>query len=175
MTGDKLSTGTLIRYSALAAPMQTLLAPVTMVIPAFYAKNTAISLAAVGSVYLFSRFFDGVTDPLVGYLSDRTESRIGRRKPWLIAGALIAMIAVLYLFNPPPDADWPYLFSCIIGMYIGYTMMDISHRSWGVELSHDYVERSRISTYIAVLTISVLKLLTGIFVQQAELCQLVRY
>jgi GPH family glycoside/pentoside/hexuronide:cation symporter len=152
MAGDKLPTGTLIRFSALAAPMQTLLAPVTMVIPAFYAKNTAISLAAVGSVYLFSRFFDGVTDPLVGYLSDRTESRLGRRKPWLIAGALIAMVAVLYMFNPPADADWPYLFLCVIGMYVGYTMMDISHRSWGVELSHDYVERSRISTYIAVMT-----------------------
>jgi len=152
MGDNKLSTGILVRYSALAAPMQTLLAPMTMVIPAFYAKNTAVSVAAVGSVYLFSRFFDGVTDPLVGYLSDRTESRIGRRKPWLMGGALIAMIAVLFLFNPPADADWLYLFICIIGMYVGYTMMDISHRSWGVELSHDYNERSRISTYIALMT-----------------------
>lgn len=152
MTGKKLSIGMLIRYSAPALPMQTLLAPVTMVIPAFYATNTAISLAAVGSIYLFSRFFDGLTDPLVGYLSDRTESRLGRRKPWLMAGTLIAMIAVFYLFNPPADADWSYLFVCIIAMYVGYTMMDISHRSWGIELSHDYVERSRISTYIAVMT-----------------------
>jgi len=132
--------------------MQMLLAPVTMLIPAFYAKNTAISMAAVGSIYLFSRFFDGITDPLVGFLSDRTYSRLGKRKPWLLAGAVVAMIAVYFMFNPPADAGWPYLLVSIIGLYIGYTMMDIAHRSWGVEMSHDYNERSRISTYIAVMT-----------------------
>jgi len=152
MTSDKLSIATLLRYSGPAIPMQMLLAPVTMLIPAFYAKNTAISMAAVGSIYLFSRFFDGVTDPLVGFFSDRTHSRLGKRKPWLLAGAVIAMIAVCFMFNPPADADWPYLLASIIGLYIGYTMMDISHRSWGVEMSHDYNERSRISTYIAIMT-----------------------
>ena len=47
-----------------------------------YAKNFDISLTALGTAMLVARIFDAITDPLIGYLSDRTRTRLGPRKPW---------------------------------------------------------------------------------------------
>ena len=153
MSNERLPFSKVFAYALPALPMQTLLAPVAMMIPGLYVKNTETTLAAVGAIYLASRIFDGVTDPLIGYFSDRTKSRLGPRKPWLIVGTIIAVVAILFLFNPPSTADWRYLLVTLFSLYVGYTMLDVPHRSWGMELSHDYEERNRISTFVGILTV----------------------
>lgn len=60
-----------------------------MVIPGFFTTEVGLSTAFVALVYTASRVFDAVTDIGVGFLSDRTKSPLGRRKPWLIAGTVL--------------------------------------------------------------------------------------
>lgn len=134
-----------------ALPITMMHIPVGAVIPGFYAKYTAVSLGSIGGIFLISRIFDAVIDPAIGHLSDGTATRIGPRKPWVLAGALIASVAVYVLFTPPATATTTYLLVASMALYLGWTVLEIPYRAWSAELSRDYAERSRISTYIAAM------------------------
>jgi len=112
-----------------------------------YAKNFDVSLAALGTAMLVARLFDTITDPLIGLLSDRTKSRLGPRKPWIIAGLILTIITTFYYFVPPDSADATYFMIWYMAATLTWTMCFIPTLAWQAELSHDYHERSRISTY----------------------------
>jgi GPH family glycoside/pentoside/hexuronide:cation symporter len=87
--------------------------PAAIVLPTFYVEHTAATLTGIGVVNLLRWWFDAATDPVVGYLSDRTRTRWGKRKPWMLAGALVSSVATFMLFRPSPEALWglPGLYS----------------------------------------------------------------
>ena len=74
--------------------------PVGLYIPFVYAKDFGLELADVGLILMLARISDVITDPLIGYLSDHTQTRFGRRKPWLAGGAAVMMFSAFQLFNP---------------------------------------------------------------------------
>ena len=128
--------------------------PLGVVLPTYYAENTLASMAAIGFVSGISRLFDAMTDPLIGYFSDRTRSRIGARKPWIIIGGAITCVAIFFLFRPPEDAGITYYAVCSISLYLGFTLFDIPHKAWYAEITVDYNDRSRIATYVAIFTVA---------------------
>lgn len=119
--------------------------PVSLFIPAFYTQDLGLGMAAVGGILMLSRFWDVVTDPVIGYLTDRTRSPIGRRKPWIIASVPIVMIAIYNLFFPPDDADETFLLIWIMALWFGWTLFNIPYYAWGAELSTSYTERTRVT------------------------------
>jgi len=127
--------------------------PASMILPTFYVEHTAATLTGVGMVNLLRWWFDAATDPVVGYLSDRTETRWGRRKPWLAVGAVLTALAVYQLFRPPAEAGNLFYGFWLCGVYLGFTIFSISHLAWGSELAVDYGDRARISTYYSVTTV----------------------
>ena len=148
-----LPLGQLLAYAFPNLAIQMVGFAVLTVIPAFYAKHTAVSLAAVGTILTFSRLFDAVSDPVIGYLSDRTKSPIGSRKPWIIGAALLGMIAIYFLFNPPEDAGALYFLVWTFGFYIAWTCHVIPYSAWGSELARDHVGRSRIFYYAGLASV----------------------
>ena len=66
-----------------------------------------IAPATIGAMLLASRLFDAFSDPCVGYWSDRTRHRLGRRRPWILASALPLAAATVLLWAPP--AGRPHL------------------------------------------------------------------
>ncbi|MFT7287312.1 MAG: GPH family glycoside/pentoside/hexuronide:cation symporter [Halieaceae bacterium] len=127
--------------------------PAAIVLPTFYVENTSATLAGIGLVNLLRWWFDAATDPIVGYLSDRTRSRWGRRKPWMVAGAIISSIAIFQLFRPSPEVGAYYYAFWLCGVYLGFTIFSISHMAWGSELAVDYKDRCRISTRYSIMTV----------------------
>ena len=75
--------------------------PLITFIPSFYAESHGLSLALVGAILFFTRLTDIVTEPIIGILSDRTKSRFGRRKPWILAGLPFLMLGIWMVFAPP--------------------------------------------------------------------------
>ena len=71
----------------------------------FYTDVFGISMAAVSALMLFSRFWDAINDPIVGGLTDKTKSRWGRYRPWLLVAAPITAILLVMTFWARPD--WP--------------------------------------------------------------------
>jgi glycoside/pentoside/hexuronide:cation symporter, GPH family len=145
-----LSRARLLAYSATAISVDMVVVPITAVLPAFYAKNTKATLAAIGVWLVVTRIFDAVSDQAIGYWSDRTGGRFGPRKPWILAGGAVTMLSVVFLFRPTADTTVAYFGIWALVFYLGYTMMNIPYIAWGAELSGDYRERSRIVTYRTV-------------------------
>jgi Na+/melibiose symporter-like transporter len=141
----KVGVGTVAAYAAPLVPVWMLHTPALSILPGLYATVSGIDMAVIGTILVASRLLDGITDPLVGMLSDRTRTRIGRRKPWIIAGALLCMLGVSFWFRPSADTGALYFLIASIAVYIGWTMVEIPHGAWLSELSSDYEERSYIS------------------------------
>ena len=96
-----------------------------------------------------SRLPDILIDPVIGIWSDRTRTRIGRRRPFILAGLPIICVAVWFAFVPAGAPSLAYLFWCLLFIYLGFTIIDLPYSSWGAEMSPDYDERSKISAWRA--------------------------
>lgn len=144
--GDaRLTTWQLVAYGQLVVPLAVIGLPVAVYIPPFYSSTLGLDLAAVGVILMLARISDVVTDPLIGRLSDRTRSRFGRRRPWVVAGVPVMVLSSLMLFVPQGEVSNLYLFVWIAAIYFGYTLVTIPYGAWGAELSGDYRERNRIT------------------------------
>jgi len=123
--------------------------PLALFIPAFYADDLGLPLAAVGGAIAASRVLDVVTDPLIGVLSDRTRSRFGRRKPWIALGAPLLLLSTWLLFVPGVrgEVSLSHLFAWTSLLFLGFTLVDLPYKAWGAELSDDYAERSRVTAF----------------------------
>jgi GPH family glycoside/pentoside/hexuronide:cation symporter len=141
----RLSNKILAAYSLPAVPLAMLISPIIIYLPAYYAEHIGIGLSALGVIFFIGRLWDGVTDPIVGRLSDMWQSRFGRRKPWVVAGSPFLIVATYFLCRPPQDASVIYLLVALVAFYVAYTVVRIPYISWGAELSPSYTERNRIA------------------------------
>ena len=148
---QKLKRSTLFYYSLTDMPVMMSIFPVMVFIPRFYASDVGVPLALVGTYIFITRVMDVFTDPLMGYISDRTKSRFGRRRPWVALSTPIIMLAIYRLFMPPADADGQYMFVWMVLLSVGVTMMLIPYYAWGSELTTDYNERSKVTGWRAGL------------------------
>ena len=80
----KLKNSTLFYYSLTDLPVMMSIFPVIVFVPRFYASDVGVPLTLVGTYILITRIIDVFTDPLMGYISDHTRSRFGRRRPWVL-------------------------------------------------------------------------------------------
>ncbi|MBO22500.1 MAG: MFS transporter [Rhodospirillaceae bacterium] len=145
MSGSRLSNLQTIAYGLPGLPLAVLLLPLFITVPTYYAEDLGLGFATVGLVLLFARAWDVLTDPLIGFLSDRTHTRFGRRRPWLLAGAPLMIVGAWTMFRPPDEVNALYLATATITLYLGGTMVMLPYTAWAAELSSDYYERSRIA------------------------------
>ena len=144
----------LAAYAAPAFPLAILGLPLNVYVPTFWGDSMGLGLTTVGLVLFATRLLDVVTDPLIGLLSDRTRGRLGRRRPWAVAALPIAAPAVWLLFVPPAGAGAMHLFITASLVYLGWTMLNITHTAWGAELSPEYHQRTRINAWREAATLS---------------------
>ena len=143
--GATLSNRVLASYSGVSIPMAAMGMPIAVYLPQFYAQGMGLDLITVGMVFTVARFWDVITDPLMGLAIDRFDTRWGRRKHWIAISIPILMVSVWMVFMPDPDSvSGLYLGFWMIMLYIGYTMLAIAHQSWGAELAVSYDDRSRL-------------------------------
>ncbi len=94
------------------------------------------------------RFFDAITDPIMGYISDNTKSRFGRRKPYIFIGAILSgiLFAVLWQLDPENSQMYNFWYFLILSMVylIGNTMFSTPLIGLGYEMTFDYNERTRL-------------------------------
>lgn len=142
---EELSKTTIYAHGSLGMPLAVIGYPLAIWIPAHYAGGLGISLAAVGTILMLARLTDVVTDPIMGEISDRWHTRIGRRRPWLLIGPPVMMYGVYKLFIPDEGVGLPYFLIWLSIFFLGSTMIGLPHRAWGAELSPDYHQRSRVT------------------------------
>ena len=142
-----LSNGQVGAYASAAFATMFLSQPVLNFVPQLYAKELGVSLAGLGLVLFIGRIASAAMDQLVGYLSDRTRTKWGARKPWIIAGSTLTLISAYFMLKPPPGIGLVYFFVWRLIYDAASAMVQISYTAWGAELSAEYHERSRIAGF----------------------------
>lgn len=104
--------------------------------------------AAVGVIFATGRLWDAISDPIVGTWSDRTQTRFGRRRPWMLAAIPLIVVGLLATWIPPSGLSTGalsvWVAVSLFGFYTAFTMYAVPHQSLGSELSTDHHDRSRI-------------------------------
>ncbi len=116
----------------------------------FLTSVAGLSPIAAGSILLVARFVDGVTDPVMGWISDRTRSRFGRRRFWLLVGAVpFGVLFALQWLVPPvdPALRWWYYLVIISLFSVAFTVIHIPYTSLTPELTRDYNERTSLNSF----------------------------
>ncbi|MBC9033177.1 MFS transporter [Sphingomonas sp. JC676] len=116
----------------------------------FYNQVIGLPSAEVGFAIMCALLFDAVIDPAIGFLSDRTKSRWGRRHPWMYASAVPIVAGWLLLWNPPALSHYGMLvwvFATAVVVRTAVSAYEVPSQALSPELSADYDERTRIMAY----------------------------
>ncbi len=144
----KLSLATIVAYSAPTLVLGFSNSLVSIYILKFATDVMLIAPGLFATVFAIARVWDAVSDPIAGYLSDRTTSKYGRRRPWIALGALPLAGSVIFLWSPPESlseteaAIWVSV--AIACFYTAYTIVAVPQLALGAEMTPDYHERSRV-------------------------------
>ena len=125
----------------------------------YYSQVLGLSPELAGVALGVGLIFDAVSDPLVGYLSDNTKSRLGRRHPYLYASVLPLSISYFLLWHPPASVQGDmdlffFLVACNVALRVSWTLFLVPAYAFVAELTSDYEERTRLlSSFHAVLAV----------------------
>jgi len=153
MNQIKLSNKVLFSYAATAIPLAMLGLPLYIYLPTFYAQHIGMSVTLVGLILFFSRLTDVITDPLVGFYSDRFESKYGKRKPFMLLGGILLIISFYALIHPSKVYTELWLLTFSILVYLGWSIISIPYFAWSAEITSLYHEKTRLIAAREIFTI----------------------
>jgi GPH family glycoside/pentoside/hexuronide:cation symporter len=121
----------------------------------FYTDAALIAPGLVASALLVGKIWDGINDPLFGWISDRTSSRFGKRRVYMIFGALPLAIAILLLWRVPRGLSDAWVFVWIAFTFVlfdtAWTLTNVPYYALTAELTDDYDERASLTAFRMVL------------------------
>ncbi|GMG84728.1 MFS transporter [Paralimibaculum aggregatum] len=141
-----------IGYALPALPLAALYLPVFSYIVPFYAAERDVALGALGTALILIRLFDAVSDPAIGWLSDRTPGAWARRL-WLVAAVPLIMAATWAVFVPPESAGLAHAVLWLAALTLGWTMAQTPYVAWGAELEDSYDGRTRVTAWREALVL----------------------
>jgi len=166
-----LSVTVLASYAMAQFGLSAMNTLVTTQIPFFYVDTLKLPAVLFGWVMLIGKLWDGVTDPVMGHVTDNTRSRFGRRRPYFVAGAPLLALFTFLLFSPPRGlsgaALFPWLLITFLGAFSARTVFETPYQAMAPDLTPDYDQRTRVATWR--VTIGNLGDLTGAIVPMALL------
>ena len=140
----------------------------------FYTDVFGISMAAVATLMLVSRIWDAFNDPLIGSLSDRTKSRWGRYRPWLLFGSPLTALVLVLCFWAHPDMGYAgkiVYMSVTYGLLVlGYTCVNLPYGTLCGAITQNIDERAQINTYRSVAAMIAIGIINIITVPLVKYC-----
>jgi oligogalacturonide transporter len=119
--------------------------------PVFLAMTVGISAYMIGIIMLVARIWDAITDPLMGYISDRTESKLGKRRIYLVFASPFILVSMYFLFFPYGFSESYLRVIAVLLSYLVFTTVQTSvmipYYSLSSEISFDYQERASFNSY----------------------------
>jgi glycoside/pentoside/hexuronide:cation symporter, GPH family len=141
----RVPLATRLAYAAPAFALATFGIPFYIYVPQFYTDTIAAPAAVIGWVIVVARLFDAVLDPLIGVLSDRTHTRLGRRRTW-IAFASFPLAACFFALLVPPAGEaatsglWFAVFYVLV--FFLWSAVQVPYEALGPEITPSYDQRT---------------------------------
>ena len=145
---SKVPLGTTIAYGLPGVGAGYMYLLMTLYVMKFSTDVLLIAPAVMGAIFSVSRIWDAVSDPIAGYLSDRTTFKFGRRRSWMLLSFIPICFGFLAVFSPPESLQGQsldlWMMVAIISFYSAITLFNVPHMALGAEISEDYHERTRL-------------------------------
>lgn len=146
-----MGLGQTFAYAAPAIAVAFLYGPVHLV-QGIYAKYFGLALSTIAGIVLVARLFDAITDPLIGYLSDRYYQRVGGRKPFVVLGCLLLVVSSYFLYVPfdtdtvgtSTNVSATYFLIWFLAFYFAWTLFEIPHLAWASELAPHSMAKNKV-------------------------------
>ena len=117
----------------------------------FLVNHLGLDPGLAGLILFITRIYDVFSDPMIGFLSDRTRSRWGRRRPWMILGAFLSGLALIFTFSVPAlasdNATAIYELILLLAYFTGFTLFYVPFMAMPAEMTDDYNERTSIMSF----------------------------
>jgi len=168
----KLSFGEKVGYSLGDSAANFIFQTVMMFLMIFYTDVLGISGVAAGWIFLATRIWDAVNDPMMGAIADRTNTRWGKFRPWVLWSAIPFGIVGVLMFTAPnfsPTGKIIYAFITYNCMMMIYTVNNVPYCSLTGVLTGDSIERTGLSQYRFIFA------MLATFVVQSFAMDLVKY
>lgn len=139
----------------------------------FLTDVVGLRAGLAGTALMIGKLWDAVSDPAVGYISDRTKSRWGRRRPYIFVGAITLFLSMIWMFTPLRVTNQLLLFVYVAFVYCvlntTYTLVNIPYGALTPELTEDFDERTVLNGYRMVFAVM------GTFVGAAAVLPIVQF
>ncbi len=150
----QLSLPLVLAFAATSLPLAAIAIAIGVYLPPYFASNLGVPLTVVGGAFALIRLIDIPLDPLLGWAMDKTRTRWGRYRMWTLAGAPVVMLSIYMLFMAPHGVGLAYIMTWLLVMYLGTSMLTLSHAAWGATLAPSYNERARIFGIMAAVGVA---------------------
>jgi GPH family glycoside/pentoside/hexuronide:cation symporter len=142
---------TMVGWGIGSLAIATLYNTTNMLLLRYLVDYVGIAAALASTLIAFSKVYDTVTDPLMGVITDRTKSSLGRRRPWLFVGSFLCAIALPLLFITPQGMSDPVLITWVVfGLLFyasAYTVFSVPYMAMPAEMTDDPHQRSVIFSW----------------------------
>jgi GPH family glycoside/pentoside/hexuronide:cation symporter len=154
-----LPTGLLLGWSAGALTSSMSINAFGFFLLPFMTSRLDIAATLAGGIIAINKLLGLGLDPLVGWLSDRTTGRLGRRRPYILAGSVLLPASLMLLFAPPLFIDTTlrqtvYFTAAVLLFGVSYSVLRIPFLTMSAEMTSDRLTRSRMIAF-KILAISV--------------------
>jgi len=143
-SAPNMSVPGVLAFASASIPIQALVLAVAVHLPRYFASHIGLELAVVGAAFAMVRLIDIPIDVGIGMAMDRTRTRFGRYRVWMTLGAPILMAGLYFVLMANSSTTQLGLSGILLFLYIGYSMVYLSHLAWGGVLGPTYEQRSRV-------------------------------
>jgi len=173
ITREPIKTREMIGYAFGNMAQNIIYLMISVYLLYFYTDVLGITAAAAGTLFLVARIFDGINDPIMGFVADRTKSKMGRFRPYILFGMIPLAAATVLLFSAPDLSDTGKLVYAYITYFLQgilFTIVLIPYFAMPAVMTQDPKERSKISvlnillsTFAAILISVAVKPIVAMF------------
>ena len=135
-----------LAYAAPVVPIILITASVN-VVQGVYAKHYGLSLTVISGALLIAGLFDALTDPAIGYMSDKHRIRTGTRRLFVVGGALAFPVCAFFFFSPVVTPTVEYFLFWYLAFYLAHTCFTIPHLAWGGEAAPEASKRNTVYSF----------------------------
>ncbi len=148
-----LTFPTRFAFALTGLPVAAVLLAVSVYLPRHIAGHLGLNLALVGGAFFAVRMIDIPVEGLLGWMMDATRTRIGRYRPWIIAGVPLLMLGVSFVFLADPGITQGYLIGWLLVLYLGMSVLTVAHLAWASTLAPRYDQRSRLFGLVTAVSV----------------------